>query len=273
MKKKINLILLIIAAFGINSCMEKTDISLNQLSDYPVSVGNYWIYNRTIIIKYYDSINSTQITDIDTIIYSSKVFIEKDTLMNDTITVQKLVTQELESDNKSTQYIYSSNKGLQCYAYTGGLMCSPKNANIYIHPFSLLPINKTYNSNNSNNFNNIIYETPPTLIIKYPLNSESKWTYREPSGCFNMQIDREVIGIKLIQTQAGKFECFEVKWDYLDNEIFNGFSIVDYISNKGLVKRVITNNKVTITTYTGEPISGKTVQITQTIELKEVGIN
>jgi hypothetical protein len=89
-------------------------------------------------------------------------------------------------------------------------------------------------------FDSITREIPPKEVLHYPLATGTRWTFR-PNGA-PFRIDKEVMARTTIAVAGASYDCAVVQYFYdIDN---NGtwdtnISIVDLVSDKGLLKRSI----------------------------------
>lgn len=235
------------------SCDKKEDNDLPKVDAYPTSVGTEWTYDRQVIIKKYESEVSDEIIDIDTLVFTVKVWIERDTVLNDTINVKVFKSRENDYSWTSDQYKYLDNKGLRNYAYSnagGANVFAKKNSSLQ----SAIDFNNYMSLKNGIlSSDEIIFEDKPTLEIKFPLDLTSSWTYILPSETRLLQIDKEVIGTESLTLFGQTFSCFKVSWNYLNDPVYEGISLTEWISEKGLIKRLTIHDRVTFTNANGEP--------------------
>jgi hypothetical protein len=110
------------------------------------------------------------------------------------------------------------------------------------------------------------------LDVKLPLDNNSSWTYRYSSETRTLQIDKKVIGNETLSLFGQNFTCFKVSWEYLNDPVFDGIKITDWISEKGLIKRMTIYDRVTLVSQNGEPIIDGNAQVIETLVLKELRI-
>ena len=113
--KKVTLLLLTIIT--LLSCEDKLPKEL-VITNYPMSIGTSWTYEKQWIFRNYKSVTSDSIVNSDTIKINGTMWIEKDTIINKT----KLLvfrTQEIVNNDTSTtfQYFYMDKDGLKCNGY------------------------------------------------------------------------------------------------------------------------------------------------------------
>jgi hypothetical protein len=253
------------------SCEKKENDILPNVDSYPMTVGTEWSYDRQVIIKKYESETSNNIVGVDTVNFTVKVWIEKDTILNDTMNVKIFKSQENDNNWTSNQFKYLDNEGLRNYAYSnsgGANVFAKKSSSIKygLHTdFYKTGVNEILTSDD------IIFEDKPTLDIKLPLGDNSSWTYRKPSETRKLQIDKSVVGNETLILNGKSYACYKVTWTYLNDPVFDGIEITDWISDKGLIKRETIHDRVTLTTQDGEPIGGN-VQTREILTLKALTI-
>ncbi|MBN2396219.1 MAG: hypothetical protein JXC36_07145 [Candidatus Atribacteria bacterium] len=147
-----------------------------NIDTYPMAVGTEWTYDRQVIIKKFESETSNNIVDNDTANFTVKVWIEKDTVLNDTMSVKVFKSRENDNNWTSNQFKYLDNDGLRNYAYSnsgGANVFAKKSSSIKYVLFADI-------YNNSGNAiitsDDIIFEDKPTLDIQLPLGDNSSWT-------------------------------------------------------------------------------------------------
>ncbi len=256
----------------ITSCDNKKNEVIPEVDSYPMSVGTEWYYNRQVIMKKYESETSDNIIDIDTVSFTVKVWIDKDTVLNDTMSVTVFKARENDNNWTSNQYKFTDSEGLKNYAYSnvGGAHVFAKKSGYLLSSFGL-NLYTTYKKGTQTN-DEIICEDKPTLDIKLPLDKNSSWIYRQPSETVTLQIDKEVIGTEALNLFGQNFACYKVRWNYLYDPVFDGIAITDWISEMGLIKRLTIYDRVTLTTPEGEPIDGN-IQMIETLELNDLKTN
>ncbi len=269
MKK--NVISLLLIGFLIQSCKdEKT--TPDKLTSVPMNVGSEWTYEKELIIKKFESETSDKVIDIDTVRSIFKVLISKDTVLRDSIAVKEFITNEIGSQVLSRQYLKLDKDGLKLFAYNNGsitLFKKKKSANAFINlminSISIDPIiiNETLSDT-------LYFYQTPRLVIKLPISVNDRWTYASPTFPLNIQIDKEVIGYESVKTASGTFSCYKIRYKYSNSDTFSGIEWYDWISNKGLIKRQIINERVTLITAEDENLGN--CQLLENIIVKEMKI-
>lgn len=272
MKKIFNSIMVIfLTGLIIISCDNKEVNLTPNVDNYPMTVGTEWTYDRQVIIKKYESETSENIIDVDTVNFTVKVWIDKDTIFNDTMNVTVFKSRENDYNWTSNQYKYLDNEGLKNYAYSNA------GANVFAKKSNHLKTSFDFNLNmaivdSGLTSDEIIFEDKPTLDIKLPLGDNSSWTYRYPFETRTLQIDKEVIGTETLNLIGQDFACYKISWNYLNDSSFDGIEITDWISDKGLIKRLTFHDRITLVSQDGEPLIDGNVQMTETLILKELKI-
>ena len=244
---------LIITLFTIvlfSACDDENDDF--QIDSYPMAVGNEWTYDRKMTFTSHESEKGDIAREMDTLRYTVRVRVEKDTIMDETMSVKKFKAREQNSDTYSTEFLFEDYDGIKCYAYYpgGDLLAFVKNRpEVKLSsgiPFGgLLSIPKSTT-------NEPVYENPPTLNLKLPLSNNIRWTYRHPSEDFSVQIDKRVIKAESIDVPAGTFECFKIRYEYSNHPGFEDVEVYDWIAREGLVKRQISTDSVVFINQQGD---------------------
>lgn len=239
-KTKMRKILLLFTIIGaIVSCDKNEDNDSLKVETFPMSVGTEWTYEVQNILKKYDSDTSYKVTDVDTTNLILRVWIDKDTVLNNNLNVKVFKARRSDFDQTYSQYKYMDNDGLRNYSgvYSGGIdkSISLKSA-----------INFNYYMILKNDLRSKVEapsESESGLDIKYPLTVNSSWTYKYPSGTDSLQIDKDVTDTETLSLSGQDFPCLKVSWKYL-NAPFVDYEVTDWISEKGLIKRKIDYGRI-----------------------------
>lgn len=265
----IQLLISIALIILIFSCDKKDDDLTSNVMSYPISPGTEWTYERQIIIKQFESATSDHITKIDTINSIVKVWIDKDTLLNDTMNVSVFKSRENDNHWTSTQFKYIDDQGLRNYAYSNpwGAHVFATSRNNIRSTFNILsqiiePDKRSINED-------IIIEEHPTLDLKLPLQNNALWTYRHYSESTNMQIDKKVTGTETLNLIGQIFTCFKVDWEYIQQPM-DSYKITDWISNKGLIKRITKLQRASTVSEDGELLINGSIEYSETLILKKL---
>lgn len=209
--KKVTLILFTIIT--LISCEDKQPNEL-VITNYPMSIGTSWTYEKLWILRNYKSVTSDSIVNSDTIKIKGTVRIVKDTIINK-IKLSVFKTQEIANNNTTTmfQYYNLDKDGLKCYAY--------KNEEV------ILPDNSTIGSNEI-----FIYKTP-ILNIKYPLTINSEWI-SDSSADNGIPVTKKVIETGTLLINGQKYACLKTTYNYPSGN--TNISTTQWISKEGLLK-------------------------------------
>lgn len=258
-------ILLLIA-----SCKKGTNpiIPVSNTFLYPLEVGNKWEYDRHIATYNYrskDSINYPRYDD--SVHYHSKINVEvvREEIILDSI--ETFIVKSLETETSmqsfwSEHYYKNEADGLLLVAYSnygGGANGLPKQINSQKIIFKGIEFNsiseitqtldhilpRTYNVSTDS----ILYEIPAIKILEYPLSIYNEWIFRLANNPFG--INKRVLGKESISLSSQIFSCYKIKWLYdLDNnnKWDEDISVIDFIADEGLIKRVMIVKNLAITT-------------------------
>ncbi len=228
--------LLLMATIAMISCDDTSESIFPAINTYPMNVGNEWIYDRQVIIKKFETATSTQIIGIDTLNFTVRTWIEKDTVLNDTIRVKMFKSDDDEYNFKAINYSFIDNEGLKNYAYdfsSGSTRGFARTTGNYI-PSIDFDIHMSINDGQLRT-GELMFEDKPTLSIAFPLNRNSKWTFRPRDGQ-PVQVDKKVIGIESLNINGQRFNCFIVDRLFSNNQAYDGIKFKDWISEMGLIK-------------------------------------
>ena len=240
----------------------------NDLFIYPLKVGNSWGYNRHFATFNYRPLDSLDYPRYDdSVHYYSKIAVEvvrKETILNsvETFVIRSIETSLSTQSFWSEHYYKNQSDGLYLYAYnmygSGGnglpklaginkVVLNGKEFNSVSEVFQSLDIilPKTYSVYSDS----INYEDPPKKIINYPLETNVIWIFRPPNQPF--AFSKRLLGEEPIDYDSQKIQCYKVEWLYdIDgnNEWDENISVIDFISDKGLMKRKLFVKDLVITT-------------------------
>jgi len=269
LNKKHTLIILFILLF-IYSCKKSTNPITPDLGTfiYPLEVGNRWEYDRQVSTFNYrskDSLNYPRYDD--SLNYHSEIVVEimrEKTILD---TIKTFVIQTGETDTLLREfwgehYYKNQSDGLFLYAYNaygGGSNGLPKFSNsekiifngIAFNSFAditrtldlMLPKIFTLNSDS------LIYNDPPIKNLEYPIKTSNEWIIRESNKPF--AINKRVLRKESISLPSRIFSCYKIEWLYdidNNNEWDENISVVDFISDEGLIKREMFLKDLVITT-------------------------
>lgn len=264
--EKAYILFVLIALIG----CDKKATDLNPLvASYPMTIGTEWTYERQFIINKYESITSDVIIKTDTLHFDEMVWIDKDTILNGMMNVTVFKSREEGYNWTSTSYKFIDNEGLKTFAYSnaGGPFVFAKKYG-YIKSASLL---NSIIEHSNHAGDNITFESKPTLDIKLPLDINLTWTYRYPTDSKPWQIDKKVLEIENLHLINQDFTCYKLEYIF-KNESFNyGTKSTDWISDKGLIKRLTIVDRAQLVDDHGEP-TGEFVHSTEILTLKGIKI-
>lgn len=257
--RKSLLILLFTAA--LLSCDKKDEKPLYpNVVTYPMTIGSQWTYDRKIILDHFESENSDKVVATDTFKFVVKVWVDKDTILNGK-QVRMVKAREVGGTCTSVNYYFLDDEGLKTYAY--------KNAGLIVFAQTGVHLKSTA-ENILSEGDPILYENPPTLNVKLPLIPGSRWTYRQPTETNSLQIDKEVTGAETLKLIDQSFDCYKVNFIFFDEPQKSGTLITEWISDKGLIKRISAFKKAAFVKEDGQILGY--VKNTETLTLTALEI-
>jgi len=205
--------LLFLTIISLLSCEDKLPEEL-FVTNYPMTIGTSWTYEKIWTINNYNSTTSDSITSSYTTKINGTLDIYKDTIINKT----KLLvfrTQEITNNDTTTtfQYNYMDKDGLKCYAY--------KNVEIIFPNNIIVGSNEIY-----------IYKTP-ILNIKFPLTINTEWI-SDFSVDNGISITKKVIGTDTLRINNQEYACLKITYNYPSGN--SNISTTQWISKLGLLK-------------------------------------
>jgi hypothetical protein len=268
-------VLLISIVFILFNRCDKEFIS--SFDKFPSDIGNKWIYDKTLIFIPYGPDSILQYNAADTLHYEILVEVDK-TLILDKINIETLQFSSKETnitDITSYQYYTNNKYGLLFYAYSGGahnVFARKKNSiefkDLQTSINTEFIISKMiYLSSLKNSEDSLFYLENPSVSLKYPLRVGSNWDYVKNDF---IEIQKSIIDIVDVRTDAGSFECYKIKYVYEKSPITNKIDYFEYFGSKGLIKREIYIENIDITDDYGRIIEhGKVIEL---YELKDFTI-
>ncbi|MFQ3597644.1 MAG: hypothetical protein SNJ55_06455 [Chloroherpetonaceae bacterium] len=235
---KFTLILCAVAIFGCNN----SDTPI--FSEYPLSVGNRWEYERVFRSENFRPINDTSTYGGFT--YASPITVEilKKTRLRDGQEV--LEFRSTQGFVIGYSYINQTGEGLFTYAHGASPSDIPRNAPIRfsLKGITLASVEELLSMMKgevqaiaNRGDDTLFYENPPVKSFHFPYQKNFKWAMRESSP---FRIEKEYVGNESVSTPLGIQNCVKTKW-YWD---INGDGIYDldiegydYLNQNGLIKR------------------------------------
>jgi hypothetical protein len=263
-------LLILSGTFAIISCHENKEDDFEKIVAYPTTVGNEWTYNIEAVSEIFESVNSDKIVDRDTLIFTARINVEKDTILYDTMNVVKFVSVIDVINETSEQYFYTDAEGLKVYAYSNhGSHAFVKKSGVKNQLTDMLTFG-FFEPLLSEENDIIVIEPSPRLNLKFPLEINSKWIYVHPFEPMNLQIDKKVLGYERVKINNRSFDCCKVEWIYIENVFFDNMKIYDWISNEGLIKRLVIYERALFNDEENGLIGS--FQLTETILLKDLNL-
>lgn len=270
MRLKIHSSLLLLALFFVFTLTNCSEDDLPEGYNYPSMVGNQWEYSTRVIQHY---TNNGVTTNIDTLTSTNTVKVESS---NEIINSRNAVLfSETTYDYtgriaQGFNYYEITEDVMQLLAYQGGaFMSMPKRNNPEIVrvngcEFSsldelcgILELNNKYSSTMDDS---LIIESEPCVVYSYPLDIGKEWIYKQYTDP-SMLIQKKVLSIENVTTDAGTFECYKIQWQYdMNNDSVwdDNIEYYEYASISGLIKRTMHITRVAMTDP-ANPDAGDTI--------------
>jgi len=234
--------------------------------DYPLAIGNSWQYDRIFSVFYDSTAHSNGMIDE---VYNGvgSVEIMGSELLFDNIEVYDFASSLSEEGHQpylSNSYYNYDETSLIRYGYIDGSILNPKSDGKKVfYNFD----NKKFNNpqemvaylenglvRNSQAKNDTLYYDPVKCFV-YPMSEDLEWNYRVHNDV--SVIKKTVLGIEEVDVPAGKFECWKIESTYSDSVINDEIDFFEYVSQEGLVKRVIEYSNIEITDEDGNLIGSE----------------
>ncbi|MGB9747927.1 MAG: hypothetical protein ACPLXM_13455 [Bacteroidales bacterium] len=235
------------------------------LAGYPMKTGTIWKYERILSLEYYESELSGNIVRTDSFLSEVYVVVVRDTVLNGKA-VKCFGAYDYPASFRSMEFFFEDTEGLKCYGYwnPGPVVYARKTGSVIGNLFSFRGLSGMVGMIEDDA--PLFLEDPPTLNIKYPLKKEIRWTYRYPRQGMPLQIDKKAVGEEVLESNGKLYGCIKVEYVYMNSDIFSGLQMTDWIAEEGLVQRISTIDRVTLTTNGGDTLG--TVRMKEILVLK-----
>jgi hypothetical protein len=244
MKQKFVFLLFVCAMLF--SCKKNTTTGCN-LTSFPAAVGNSWTYIQTTQLDY-DNIR-------DTVLYDTiHLEVIKDTIYKGK-TMQKIVCYSNKNPYKSYSVCINENSSFMQYMSEPGFI-------------SEIFRTMQHSTPKNNLFDDTKISTPDSSLNTILNFNGDKWVYIENDL---VKIEKESIGEESISVPKGEFQCCKYKFNYLRKFFPQSIDIIEYFSDKGLIKKITNSFNVDFTDNAGNPTDTGDSYIT--IELIDYTIN
>ncbi len=232
---------------------------------YPIEVGNQWEYERIYTVANVRPYSLADEMDwADTLAVTMRI----DSAMTILDSIEVFAFHEIDIATNGLKYANTSyynnlEDGLYLYASTSFSPGRPKSITDSKIHFKGKDFGSIHELTNyftrglpkASNAQSIAgYEYPPIQIIKYPIKSESQWTYQYiPEQWLS---DKKIISQEVVEVPDGSYLCYKIQWLWdmdLDGEWDDDLIFYDYVSSKGLIKRSLQYKDLETSTETGLP--------------------
>jgi hypothetical protein len=238
--KKLYLLLFLI--LPLISCDRKQEPITPGITAYPMTVGSQWTYDRQLVVNKYESKTSKKIVSTDTYHFEVKVWVDKDTLLNGKPVVKFIATSE---GLKHINFHFMDQEGLKTFAYSNAGPIVFAQSGIHLKSEAL---DKWLAEDP------VIFEQSPVLDLKWPLQMGAQWTYRYATEPRPLKIEKQVTGEETLNLAGQHFNCYKIEWTYSNDSYYDHFKITDWVSDKGLIKRIQFFDDVTFQNENGDQL-------------------
>ncbi len=262
---------LILLTLVLQSC-EKRKIE-PIIDTFPMNQGSEWHYQRTLYVTVFESESSDLVEDVDTIQNSYKLWVAKDTVLNDTMYVTVFESFEKENVNyKSQEYYFLDEEGLKLYAMKGssGAINLGKSAAEFnsVPAFSM---DRFLDFLPPDQFSGLLYFIPPRFSLQLPLKEDSYWTCTQSNSSSAFRIDKKVSGTDLLKVGGTEFACFRVEWLYIDYFEDIDIHVTEWIASEGLIQRTKDFGRTKVVNLEGEYLYSAAIK--EVLQLVDLNLN
>jgi len=253
-----------LAVLGLVGCDSDSDKNRPDMEfDYPLTIGSSWQYERIFSVFFDEEAHANGLTDL---VFNSvgSVEIMGSEVLFDNIEVYDFASSLTEEDNQprlSNSYYNYDNNSLICYGYINSGLLDPKSNNVkkyynfdnkkFSNPQEIISYLESGLVRNELSKDDSIYYDPAKCYV-FPLYEDQEWNYRNSDDSW--KIVKTVIGKEKVEVPAGKFDCWKIQWSYPESSWVNDIEYYEYVSQEGVVKRVIELRNSTITDEDGNDI-------------------
>lgn len=248
-------VFLLLVALIIQSCEDSSEpvVSIDGSDQYPLEIGYEWTY--TYKTRFTD-IRPDSIKELlENYSIETCVTVVTETLLTDSTQVYQLLEQ-VDDSTVIDAYYNNTSAGLMKYAYNMGSsspvslpksnirLTYPIREGIYFDLEDIINIGRRPSGLSKMIGDSIVIFDQPRVVYSYPLEIGTEWVYS------SSYIFKKVTGKEIVDSDAGRFECFIIKTNYY----FNGttpdenFTRYEYLSAIGLLKSVFIVNDIVVTT-------------------------
>lgn len=242
----VRMILLAIIAATTVSCTKDDDEMYNLPEKFPLKTGNNWEYERTINMYTKDdstAVSATQsYTDTTIYKYLKHQVVVKDTVLEDTIPVYILSSEEFDVNKKQDTHFHISylwNKENGLFSYESYYEEEKHDINEKKYKFKGIEFNtldefKAILGMKTNNVPTTKSTYQSYKEIEYPIETGNEWL---PLPKWPIS-KRKVMSEENFDVPAGTFEVYKIRtyWDWDDDGIWDDDMIYDeYFSKYGIV--------------------------------------
>lgn len=236
---------------------------------YPLSPGNTWTYERSIVLTFDVSSGNRPPDSTLSTITVDVVALE---VIFDSLETIKVRERRATQQGSLTTFNYYQNTSDALYLIAGLGVPTTLPKQSIDSPAVLSPLltflnNPLYAVQSAADVaapDSLYLEQPAKIVLKYPLAQGIEWKYSEKNK--PRRANKRVLGEIDVQTAAGTFTAVQVHWivDFDgDGSFDNNILFFDYIANAGLIKRsfliqglpVVDNNGTYIGRYNYHDLS------------------
>lgn len=237
---------------------------------FPLQEGITWEYQRTLIILPHPSTKAaTDSVVSDTVRYRVTVQVMgKDTLEGvgeafRLLELGRLLGKDSPSEYWAEAYYQLQEDGLYQVAYRRSGFALPRRPH---DDARLTFLGKTFPSareladfveqqvpRSSILDDSLIIEQSPARVLPNPLAVGKTWLFRDVPGLF--RIDKTIDGLANLETPLGKIQAYSVRYlytSYIGPDLTANIDFRDFVSEIGLVRRILQIKNIAATTQEGE---------------------
>lgn len=223
-----------LVVLGILTCAcSSSNQNVDPTFTYPMGVGSKWVYSfKTVILEDEGNLYPKNVIDTTT----RTVQIEKDSVINDTLTV-KVFSTKRNIPNLSLydqQLKYIDKQGVRGYA-NNAIMIPQQISTPKSKDFMNIFLNKNFHLTQGTNG----IEMPPTLEYQLPYKVGNTWAYRDGTGALGYYITKTITGRETIMIKNEALDCYKIEWKYIRKIGETDIIVREWLSKIGLVKTEI----------------------------------
>jgi len=245
MKKTLNILFISLFIFSCDNDSIRSSEGLDNYI-YPINLNNNWVYNGE-----FTRVDSLGV--IDSIIFSSNIVVIVDSIYNEMDNIYRFKSINVEDETEiGYHYISNSEEGLLYHgnkSFPSLVIPWVRNSNIFYKiNEEIFSINEFFQLLNQGNnvTDDICWDDTPKISIKYPVNIDEQWFYRDSTWCSDDGNESPWRMDKLVIEKTNETFTIQTLYDLNEDSIWDeDIKVYHTYSRNGLINyRVETYDQI-----------------------------